>query len=482
MSNRARGVSVFDVLRIGGAVAIAVGILMLPLPFSAAWGQDVESDPVIQEDAEPAPDPAADPIDESSMVDDEEALREAAQRERDLAREEARRHRDEQRDLKREERDRAVRRDAQVSFGSNVVVEEDEIARDVISIGGSVLVKGEVLGNAVAIGGPLHVEGTVSDTAIAVGNSVHLGSDAVVGDVVSVGGRVRRESGAQVHGDINEIAIGQDFRIGWWPFDWGRGGSYDLDDFYFSPFEVVFDVFWGVVCMLIMILFASGFLLVARQPFERVGRKLKEDPFQAALVGFLAQVLCGPFFVLVVLILVISIIGIPLLILLPIAILGLLIAAFMGYAAVAYRLGSWLKDRFGWHFVDNPYLALTAGVVLLQMWSLIADVTDLGHGPLWFLSIMLGVFGFIVQYVAWTAGLGAVLLTRFGTSNTWRRQAPVAAAPTGPPAAQAPIESPVAPPSISHEPPYRDPGPQMDAGDDPESPPPVTDPTHPEDE
>lgn len=353
-----------------------------------------------------------------------------------------------QRDAERRERERTVRRDAQVSFGSSVIVAEDEIGRAVVSIGGSVRVDGEVLEDAVAIGGPVRVNGTVSGTAVSVGNSVYLGPEAKVGDVVAVGGRVHREPGAEVYGQVNEVAIGRSIQVGWWPFDVASGRAYDIDDFRYNPFEMVFETFWGVLCILILLLFASGFVLLARKPLERVERKVRNEPFQAGLAGFLAQILCGPFFLLVILILVISIIGIPLLILVPIAVLALLVAAFMGYTAVAYRLGQWLRERFGWDFAASPYLALAVGVIVLQVWSLISDLLDHGHGPLWFFAIMLGIFGFMVQYLAWTVGFGAVLLTRFGTSDSWRRE-------PGPPPHVPPTRpahpAPPTPEQVSHE-------------------------------
>ncbi len=34
-------------------------------------------------------------------------------------------------------------------------------------------------------------------------------------------------------------------------------------------------------------------------------------------------------------------------------------------------------------------------------------------GPFGFFAVMLGITGFVVEYVAWTTGMGAVILNRF---------------------------------------------------------------------
>ena len=65
----------------------------------------------------------------------------------------------------------------------------------------------------------------------------------------------------------------------------------------------------------------------------------------------------------------------------PFAVLALVVAAFMGYAAVAYRLGNWAHARFG-RDLKSPYLAVLLGVVAIQIWSLFADLLDFGGGPL----------------------------------------------------------------------------------------------------
>ena len=67
--------------------------------------------------------------------------------------------------------------------------------------------------------------------------------------------------------------------------------------------------------------------------------------------------------------------------------------------------------------------------------ALFGDALDLVGGPFRFFAVILGVTGFLVEYLAWTAGSGAVILNWFGGDPT---------AAAGPPP---PIPPPASPPS-----------------------------------
>ena len=66
----------------------------------------------------------------------------------------------------------------------------------------------EVTGQIVAVLGSVRIDGEVGDQIVAVLGSVDLGPKAVVhGEVVAVGGRVRRAEGAQVLGGVTEVSL-----------------------------------------------------------------------------------------------------------------------------------------------------------------------------------------------------------------------------------------------------------------------------------
>ncbi len=67
----------------------------------------------------------------------------------------------------------------------------------------------EVSGQVVAVLGSVRIDGEVGDQVVAVLGSVDLGPHAVVhGDVVTVGGRLRRAPGSQVNGAVTEVSLG----------------------------------------------------------------------------------------------------------------------------------------------------------------------------------------------------------------------------------------------------------------------------------
>lgn len=315
------------------------------------------------------------------------------------------------------------RSDAQVVIASPLTVEEDEVSRDVVVLGGVLTVRGRVIGDAAAIGGSAWVSGEIDGDLSVVGGSVTLEDGAEVrGDVVSVGGAVTRAESAVVDGQVLEVPFGPAVRIG----DWDWRSHWDSDDdswrhdrgdwFSFSPLGYVFGIGWEVISLAIFALLACLVLLLAPGPVEQVRRRAAEEPWMSGLAGLLSQILFVPVFVLVCLVLVISVIGIPLLILVPFAIFGLLLVAFLGYTAVAVAVGGWFERRFGWN-LGSPYLTLLIGFAAIQTLAFIGELFDVG--PLWFFSLVFGLLGALVCYVTWTVGFGAAVLTRFGTAPGW---------------------------------------------------------------
>ena len=132
-----------------------------------------------------------------------------------------------------------------------------------------------------------------------------------------------------------------------------------------------------------------------------------------------------PWLVITILVLVVTIIGIPLLVLIPFALLALAVIGLVGFTAVASNLGRLVRQRFDWSD-RNPYVTVVTGIVLLISPVLIARLIGLGGVLLFPITGTLAFLGFLAEYVAWTVGFGAVALLRFARSQT--------AAPSGPPA------------------------------------------------
>ena len=345
----------------------------------------------------------------------------------------------------RPKRPRTRRSDAQVVVGSSLVVEEDESTEDVVVVGGSLTVLGEVFGDAAAVGGSVTIEGRVTGDVSAVGGSVLLGPDAeVMGDAMSFGGSVVLDDGAVIHGEVVEVTRPG---IHWsmWPRMWSWGGwdEHRDDWFHVSPFDWALSQAWRVFALVVLVLVAFFALLVGRTPIERIGRRVEVEPWKSGLVGLAAQILFVPMLLTVIVILAVSIVGIPFILLLPFALVAVVIAVFFGYVGVALKLGDLLRERFGWS-IRSPYMVLLLGILGLRVWSLIGQMINVDGPPLRLFAGLFLLFGFFVGYVAWTLAIGGAVLTRFGTGESWSR-APAAPAPPAELAAPPPPVAPAAP-------------------------------------
>ena len=269
------------------------------------------------------------------------------------------------------ERTRITRGD-RVRFGTDVTVDGDErLEGDAVAIGGSVTVNGEVTGDATSIGGTLT-----------------LGPDAIVrGDAVSVGGTLNRAPGARVEGEITEVGPG--------------GGRFGREQW----FPAMFGTFWSRLgsfastTIRITLLVLIGLIVVAfgRNPVERIGARIAATPLRSGLIGLLAEILFLPVLILTVVVLAVSIVGIPLLVLVPFAILLLMLVALIGFVALAYQIGRQLTDRFGWT-QRGAYAAVAIGVVAIAAVTLMARLAALAGGfivgaPLAGLGVLPGVRG-----------------------------------------------------------------------------------------
>jgi hypothetical protein len=107
--------------------------------------------------------------------------------------------------------------------------------------------------------------------------------------------------------------------------------------------------------LVLLLLFVSLAMVVARGPVERSARADQRQPDQATLIGLAAEVLAVPVLVLTCIVLAISIVGIPLLLLMPFVIVLLLLLALVGFTGAAVVIGQWpaaIKLGAGAGFAD----------------------------------------------------------------------------------------------------------------------------------
>ncbi len=294
-------------------------------------------------------------------------------------------------------------------------------AGDRVRVFGDVTVeRDEAIREAVAVFGSVKVDGEVRQEVVSVFGNIDLGPDAVVyGDVVAVGGRVRRADGARTRGSVTEVSLAEislgdpDFRMnvphwfrGWGaPLHWFGGG-----------FGAVPRLVGTIVRLGLILLVAGIALLVARPAVEGAARRVSDEPIKTTLVGLAAQLLIFPVLLLTALVLVVTVIGIPLILLLPFVVLLLVLMAVVGFTGTGAAVGGALLRRLG-VASPSPFLEVVAGIIILLSPLLVGRMLAVGGWPVAPFAVMLVSIGFIVELLAWSSGFGAALTNAF---TRWR--------------------------------------------------------------
>lgn len=276
-----------------------------------------------------------------------------------------------------------------IALGQDVRIERDEEVTDAV----------------VVIGGSATIDGRVRDGVVVVGGNLHLTPTAEVrGDVVLVGGQLTRDAGSQLVGDVNYVSFGEWSRrnFGWWPtVRFGEFGRWLSLAGTLARVSVL-----GILMVMMLVL--------ARAPVARVGRAALAEPLRALIIGLATEILFVPALIAGAIGLAITIIGIPFVaVLVPIAIVMLVFAFVLGFTALACRIGEWIEDRLGWQ-PGNAFLATAIGFVVLLAPTLLArfvNVASVGAAPVTFLLVTIGL---TVEFIAWTMGLGAAIMTGLG--------------------------------------------------------------------
>jgi hypothetical protein len=302
------------------------------------------------------------------------------------------------------------RRGDEISVMRNLLIPEGESVKTAVAVMGSVRVDGEVRGDVTAVMGSVEVYGLVEGTVVAVGGSVLVGPDGEISrDATSIGGAVERRSGGTIRGSVAEVPM---LGSGW---SNDRGFQFDnrLLRRQHSWWSAVWGVFWWAIWVVLRSMLVSIVVLLAPRFVEQCGRKIGVEWWKSGLVGLLVLIIFLPVLVVLIVMLAITIIGIPLAVLLailsPFLILGLWL---LGAVAAARCVGNWTLARLG-RSPRGEYLPVITGVVVLSSFDLVGHLFDL-------LAVGLGIFripadffhglGFVAWLVATVIGLGAVFM------------------------------------------------------------------------
>lgn len=285
--------------------------------------------------------------------------------------------------------------------GAYVLRSGERLNGDLGVIGGTATVEqgATVDGDILVAGGVLNLAGRVSGDIAVFGGVVTLESTArVAGDLVSFGGAVERNAGAVVQGDVRE---GGAFDIPGWrgpipPVIEGITPRPEVS-LQQSPGQWLALMFWRALRSGLLILALTALALVVAllwpKGIERLGQTVTAQPVMALLVGLLSWV-----------------VGIGLLVLLAVTICLIPVALLLGLVLLVAGLLSWVVS--GWLLGRKLLAALNLrnSTLVLE-----AALGTLLLAIVYFLLNTIACLGFVVGLLVASFGLGAIVLTRFGT-------------------------------------------------------------------
>lgn len=295
--------------------------------------------------------------------------------------------------------------DDKVVFGGSFTLAEGETLNgNLVVFGGTITLEAgsTVNGDVVLIGGTVDARGTVNGSLVGVGGVLQLDEAARVhGDLVTVGAAINREAGAEVSGQVI-----QGFGF---PFQFNVPAEMQFDEvspprFNFSAnpaLGVVWFFFrmfmWAALAVLIVIFFLAQ--------TERIVSAAFDQPLITGGAGLLTAFLAP----LALVALAITIILIPVAV---VAAILIGIAWLLGWVALGLEVGRRIA-----RMLDQEWApAIAAGVGTLVLYFVLAGFQEL-----------VPCVGGLPRFLVGVWGLGAVLMTYFGTRDY-----------QGPPASAAP--------------------------------------------
>lgn len=276
--------------------------------------------------------------------------------------------------------------DTILGFGCNITIEQGAtVTGDILDFGGNTLVAGTLDGGITSFGGTVMIQET----------------GVVSGNITSLGGNVRAASGAIVRGGVNQNN--------------GRTPTPTPPIIPLNPFARTFnfgfDILGGMVTALAFAALGALVVIFAPNATKRVSDAAQAKPLNTAGVGCLTLILLPILGIL----LLITIVGIPVAFLLALAAGA---AWVFGGIGIGLLTGEKILQAFKARNV-LPVLAVILGILILMI---------VGQIP---------IVGWLVSCVVGLLGMGAVVLTRFGTraypTPPGMMMVPVAAAAAGVP-------------------------------------------------
>ncbi|MHB9096848.1 MAG: bactofilin family protein [Syntrophales bacterium] len=261
-----------------------------------------------------------------------------------------------------------------IKIGSDVTIEAGQKVRTVVAIGGQITVSGIVEKNVVAVGGSV----VLTKTAVVEGNVVALGGVIVIGRDARVDGSLTEINSSNLYETLTAALSTE-----WEGWSW------------------IFAIISLSIFLVILVLALLTVALLPK-PVRVISEAIRDNTFKVVLCGLLGLVLIAP----LALLLTISVVGIALI---PLEVIIVACSIVLGFISVGQLIGGRAL-----HLLKRP----NPGMLRETFWGLII---------LWIIG-WVPYIGWMVKALAIVVGLGATLITRFGTHQGWKCTPPTPAA------------------------------------------------------
>lgn len=269
---------------------------------------------------------------------------------------------------------RAAEGDDRIVISGGTVVGPGQTAGDVIVLDGAVRIAGRATGDVVAVGGPVHITGRVDGDVAAVSDRAFLAPTARIGgDLLYGDERPVIARGARVDGSIKDENWVDTLSSPGWAF----AGQFA----------------WWLAVSVSTLVVGVLLLLLAPRMLAAATRAVRGRVWPAVGWGVLIAIALP----IVAVIALITLVGIPF--------GGALLLALVPVMLIAYMTCAWIVGRRLVKEPRSPWLALLAGWGVLRLLALIPAL------------------GFLVGVVATVIGLGSLVLA------LWHARGPVTPTP-----------------------------------------------------
>lgn len=292
-------------------------------------------------------------------------------------------------------------------IGNSFVLEEGEVLEgNLFVLGGAArLLEGSTVeGDVAVLGGTLQIDGVVEGEVNAIGGLVTIGGPARVGgDVNTVSAKLDLDENAEIEGQVNDVPAG--------PFSLVAPGSFKLPSWEGAPpitlpgdvpapvvnvgLNPLWDALWWIFRSFFWAALALLVALFTPKPIKRVAETAVSNTLVSGGLGCIT-ILIVP---LLLILLAITICGIP------VSLIGALVI-WIGWVFGIITLGAETGRRLSQFLKIDWALPVAAGIGTFLLTLVSNGIELLVPCVGWFVPALIGVIG-----------LGAVLLTRFGSQS-----------------------------------------------------------------